>query len=305
MTADALTADALTTGAPTADVFVREVPGSLGASAAAEWDALVATAVVGTDRRQPPPPQPGWDTWSQADDPAVEVLDRAAAVVAARRAGVMALPPSEVLVPVAPDDARTPCPVSCADRLQRLLAGEHPVLLAEWLDLVERHDCALPWEMLPALLLRGRRDSALDQTVRRLARGRAAWLAELVPELGVVVSPPMRRDSAPLMPPAPLAESAAAASAVVATIAEGRASWTMLPHLELVVASLDPFDLAPFVASLAAIGFDVASERTRVALLSLAEFRIDMRREFIESDQRNDQRNERPSTTPSTTDGAP
>lgn len=166
------------------------------------------------------------------------------------------------------------------------------MLLAEWLDLVERHDCALPWEMLPALLLRGRRDSALDQTVRRLARGRAGWLAELVPELGVAVSPPMRRDAAPLAPPAPLAESAATASAVVATIAEGRASWTMLPQFELVVAALDPSDLAPFVASLAAIAFDVASERTRAALLSLAEFRIDMRLEFIEA------------TTPSITDGA-
>lgn len=258
----------------------------LGASAAAEWDALVAVAVVGTDRRLPPPPQPGWDTWSHAEDPAVQVLDRAAAVVAARRAGALPLAPSDVVVPLAPADSRPPCSTACVRRLQRLLAGEHTVLLPEWFGLVEESGCALPWEMLPTLLLRGRREPSLDLTVRRLAGGRAEWLADLVPELGVSARsvPGSRRGDveAPVAPP-PVADSAASASAIVAALAEGGASWTMVPHFERVITTLDPDHLEPLAASLSSLSFDVTIERTRTALLSLVEFRIEMRREFSPS----------------------
>ena len=44
---------------------------------------LVGAAVLGTDRRPAPDPLPGWDTWAHAGDPAVALLDRAAAVVVA------------------------------------------------------------------------------------------------------------------------------------------------------------------------------------------------------------------------------
>jgi hypothetical protein len=61
------------------------------------------------------------------------------------------------------------------------LAGEHDLLLPEWFQRCEAAGAQLPWAALPALLLKGRRNPALDATVRRLAAGRASWLAEVVP----------------------------------------------------------------------------------------------------------------------------
>ena len=55
--------------------------------AAHEWAGLVATAVVGTDRHALPPARAGWDVWGAGADPAVALLDRAAAVAAALRQG--------------------------------------------------------------------------------------------------------------------------------------------------------------------------------------------------------------------------
>lgn len=256
----------------------------LGSSAAAEWSALVATALVGTDRRTPPHPQPGWDTWSSSDDPAVQLLDRAAAVVAARRAGVVPFEAPGAVVPVAPSDRRPPCPDACARRLERILAGEHVLLVAEWLELLERRGWALPWEALPRLLLRGRRDPAVDRSVRRLARGRAEWLADLVPELGVSSRPsqtprPAQLESA-VEVPAVAADSRARAASIVAALVERRGSWTVVPQFEQLIVSLSPNDLASLCAALADLAFDVSTERTRTALLALAEFRLEMHREF-------------------------
>ncbi|MBI5089255.1 MAG: hypothetical protein HZB15_10485, partial [Actinobacteria bacterium] len=172
----------------------------LARSAADEWSALVSAAVVGTDRRLPAAAQPGWQPWDTASDPAVALLDRAAAVVVARRAGACP-PPTADTVPVAPADRRPPCPADCAVRLSRILGGEHDLLLPEWLERCEALGVQLPWAALPALLLRGRRHPELDAVVRRLSAGRARWLAEVLPELGVRPVPVQPRTTAPASAP--------------------------------------------------------------------------------------------------------
>jgi len=255
----------------------------LARSAADEWDALVAVAVVGTDRHRVPPPLPGWDTWGAATDPAVAVLDRAAAVVAARRAGAL---PGEPLpgVEPAPDDPRRVCSPACTTRLQRLLAGEHDLLLPEWFERCEEVGVRLPWVVLPGLLLRGRRHPGLDAVVRRLAGPRAAWLAGVMPELGVrpVAAAPTGRGGAvePLRPPTRIEDSPAAVAGICGAFADRAVSWASAPQLRQLVAALDPEALPGLIASLAAVTFDPGTERTRAELLGLAEFRLAMLREL-------------------------
>ncbi len=260
---------------------------SLAASAAAEWSALVTAAVLGTDRHPLAPAEPGWDTWSSSSDPAVALLDRAGAVVVARRAGACPSLAPDAPLPVAPIDERRQCPVACGDRLRRMLAGEHAVLLPEWFALVERHDLQLPWELLPSLLLRGRRDSELDLIVRRLARGRAAWLAEVVPELGVRPQPRPPSGAAAAaagkQPPRSRlgpTESQAAVAGLLGVFQSGRVNWAMTAQLRTIVIGLDPSVLASLLASLSALPSSPAADRTRWDLVALTEFRNELHRDF-------------------------
>jgi hypothetical protein len=256
---------------------------SVAKSASTEWAALVATAVLGTDRKRLPEPEVGWDAWSTDTDAAVALLDRAAAVVTAQRAGVRPNP-SVPLGPVAPPDSRKPCPSPVARRLQRMLRGEHDLLLPEWFARLAERDLQLPWASLPLLLLRGRRDPALDLVVRAAAGERAAWLADAVPELGVRAVPQKPKEPVePLRPPPTIDDSGAAVSAILSAFAARAVTWAAAPQLRNIVAALEPAWLSRLVAELSALAFDPTSERTRRELIALAEFRDAMLRELAES----------------------
>ena len=257
----------------------------LARSAADEWNALVSTAVVGTDRRLPPDPTAGWDTWSGASDPAVAVLDRAAAVVIARRAGACPDPAPPMVLPISPIDDRPVCPPACAVRLVRLLAGDHDLLLPEWLQRCEQLGVQLPWVSLPTLVLRGRRQPELDHVVRRLAGGRAEWLADVVPELGVRRTPTALPTGTPTGPPIGPPDDAAAISALVQVLVDGQGTWAAAPQLRLLVVALDPVWLPALVVDLSHMPFVAAVERTRSELLRLTEFRVEMVREFQQAGQ--------------------
>lgn len=254
---------------------------ALARSAGDEWSDLVAAAVLGTDRRPAPDPRPGWDAWARAGDPAVALLDRAAAVVVARRAGACPAPPPEVTVAPAPPDRRPPCPPACAARLGRLLAGEHDELLPEWFERVAAAGVQLPWALLPALASRGRRHPALDAVVRELSAGRVAWLADVMPELGVRATAVAVPGSAPpLAPPPRPPDSAAVVTAIVSAFHERAATWNTARELRLAVAAIDPQWLPALVAELSRLAFDPVVERTRGEVLAAAEFRHAMLLEF-------------------------
>lgn len=238
-----------------------------------EWESVVAAAVVGTDRRPPPAAEDGFDVWARSADPACALLDRAAAAVVARRAGAR---PSAapVLGDRAPADLRPPCPPACAARLRRLLRGAHDELLPEWFARFAAAGWQLPWEQLPHLLQRGRRDPGFDQVVRDLAGDRARWLATALPELGVdLPRRPPRTAVEPLRPLAAPADSDAVVSAVVEACGTGAATWAAAPQLRLAVAALDPAALPALVAGLSRLPYQASVERTRAELLALAEFR--------------------------------
>lgn len=260
--------------------------GALAESATQEWLGLVTAAILGTDRRPPPPAGAGWDSWGSRprsevgqNDHAVAVLDRALAVVLARRAGATPGPAPPSMQP-APIDDRPACAAPCAARLGRLLAGDHEVLLSEWLRLCADAGMQPPAQALPTLLLRGRRHPELDIAVRRLAGGRAEWLAGVVPELGVpVTAAALPMPSAPVAPAAPT-DGGAAVTAVVQLFAEGLASWAAAAQLRLVVVGLAPAWLPTLVVELSRLPFRAPAERTRAELVGLAEFRSAMLREF-------------------------
>jgi len=253
----------------------------LAASANDEWAALVGAAVLGTDRRPAPDPLPGWDAWARATDPAAALLDRAAAVVVARRAGACPQPRPPVTLPAAPVDTRPVCPAACAVRLARLLSGEHDLLLPEWFERCETAGIQLPWASLPTLLLKARRNPALDVAVRRLAAGRASWLADVVPELGVKVARSAPTASTPpfTTPPRP-PDSGAVVTSILNVFYDRLATWATAPEMRVAAAAIDPAWLPSLVVELSRIGFDPTVERTRRDVLAIAEFRHEMHREF-------------------------
>ncbi|HET9559324.1 MAG TPA: DUF5691 domain-containing protein [Actinomycetota bacterium] len=151
--------------------------------AAALWSELVDTAMLGTDRRPlPAPPAGPFGRFGLGSD-AVALLHRAAAVLAARRAGAVPEPAGLPLTPCLPDD-RVQCPGPAAARLGAMLAGRHADLLGEWLAALRAADLALPPEHLAVLVERTRDDHERFRMVSAAAGSLLSWLSALLPSLG-------------------------------------------------------------------------------------------------------------------------
>jgi len=166
------------------------------------WRDLVTASLIGTERAEvPPAPVPGVLTSDPAratQDPAAVLLDRAALLTAARRAGRrhgQADPP-----PVAEPDSRPAVSRAAGRRLARMLGGEYPELLAEWLAAAAARGLRPPPELLPALLDRIRRAGPADSSLSRLAAEaggpRARWLAGLNPDWELITAQHLPADDA-------------------------------------------------------------------------------------------------------------
>ena len=181
-----------------------------------------------------------------------------------------------MIVPV-PHDARPLCPAESADQLARMLAGQHDVLLPEWFRQCRISGYQAPHHLLPALLLRGRRNAAFDIAVRAVAGERAAWLADAMPELRIAAkaaTPPVGAD--PFVPPRPPPDSAAVVVAIVETFHDRAATWAAAGQMRIAVASLDPVWLGALILELNRAPFHAVTERTRVDLLAVAQLRDEM-----------------------------
>ncbi|MFF7308474.1 DUF5691 domain-containing protein [Streptomyces sp. NPDC008137] len=155
------------------------------APVAGDWEGLVTTALLGTDRRTPPGSGPG---------PAapVALLDAAATETVRRRAGLRPARAAE-RPQAAPEDPRPPLPPAAARRLALLLAdrpgpsgggrrGAAPdltELLPQWLAGANARGFAPPPHTLPALLDAARGRTDLRPAVLEFAGPRALWLARL------------------------------------------------------------------------------------------------------------------------------
>jgi hypothetical protein len=140
-----------------------------------EWAGLVATALLGTDRR----PFDG--------GPAV-LLDQAAVATVQRRAGRLPQPPAALPEP-APADPRPAPPEAAVRRLVALLAAQRAgaaargpanltELLPQWLAAARAAGYRAPVELLPELLAAARGRSELREDAVALAGPPGRWLAE-------------------------------------------------------------------------------------------------------------------------------
>ncbi|WP_250299468.1 DUF5691 domain-containing protein [Streptomyces sp. NBC_01267] len=147
------------------------------------WEELVASALLGTDRRPPPAGAPA-------------LLDAAALHTVRRRAGLLPAPAGARPAPSAPDPRPEP-PLPARHRLAQLLAdrsgpagsggrrGAAPdltELLPQWLAAAARHGYRAPAPLLDALLDAARARTDLRPQALAFAGPRGLWLAGLNPE---------------------------------------------------------------------------------------------------------------------------
>lgn len=151
------------------------------------WDDLLSAALVGTERRPLPtagvPAALAGLAGGSSADPAVALLDRAAAATLYRRAGVVA--GSGVELPEqAPEEELPLAPGPAVARLGGLLGADPTGLVAEWLGLAVERGVLAPPELLPELLELGRRQTELRPLLVRAGGRRVRWLAAQHPDWG-------------------------------------------------------------------------------------------------------------------------
>lgn len=252
------------------------------------WESLVSSALLGTDRRDPPPTPPGVIDDAVRDlqlpDSASRLLAQVASTVAVRRGAFM---PSAPLSPIAlpePDD-RPPCSVRAAQRWRHVIVS-WPVLDDEWLLTLITSGQRARAEVVPELLRRHRRDAVRYTRAVVAAGPLAAWLIRHCPELGRVGSTPPPADALGELPALPvppeLTELFAASGEEIGTwlldrAASGRLSQSDRAVLINFLARLRPNEL-PAVASALADGAasGVASAGLLAALGDLAHTRATM-----------------------------
>jgi uncharacterized protein DUF5691 len=151
----------------------------------ATWEDLVDTATVGLSRRPLRAtglagPAGAYGTVLDEADPAEAVLDAAALVSAARRAGVPAA--AGVRGPVgAEPDLAPELPPRAADVVRRAMAAG-PGILTDLLDEAARRGYRAPAPMLPGLLDLAVRDTGLRPAVASVLGQRGRWLARYRPD---------------------------------------------------------------------------------------------------------------------------
>jgi hypothetical protein len=161
------------------------------------WQAVLTAALIGSERSVVPVLPPGFPPGSEGAEPAADLLDRAALLTLARRAGCL---PGQAVPPApAPGDSRPAVSAAAAQRLDRILAGDPAAsgseLLTEWLTAVAADGLRPPAQSLPALLHKARQVADDEAGLRRLiivtGGPRARWLAGLNPAWAWLLTGPV------------------------------------------------------------------------------------------------------------------
>jgi hypothetical protein len=179
------------------------------------WRDLVTASLIGTERAVVPAVSlpglpPGAEAAGGAGDSAAVLLDRAALATAARRAGRR--PDHAEPLPECDRDPRPAVSPAAGARLERMLRGEYPGLLAEWLAAAGARGLRPPLQLLPALLDRacraglagaglagaglagaglagaGLAGAGLQRLAAEAGGPRARWLAALNPDWDFVTA---------------------------------------------------------------------------------------------------------------------
>ncbi|MFK7920005.1 MAG: hypothetical protein AB8G14_18160 [Ilumatobacter sp.] len=161
------------------------------------WRELVTTALLGTDRREPPTVDgPIGELVADAVrvDPSARMLAQVAACTAVRRAGVLpGVPLARLAGPEL--DGRPSCTPAAVERWRHITTS-WPVLEDEWmLTLIEQGWRIAP-DLVAAMLQRHRRDRVRRARVIVAAGPLAGWLIEHLPELDVTTQRALTADEA-------------------------------------------------------------------------------------------------------------
>ena len=145
-------------------------------------DPLLSAALLGTARLTtlPPAPDPAIEpTWQAIDmtHAAAAVLQALAVTRAMKRAGVKALAAPEA-TDACPEESRPELPAAAVDAGMRLLKGEYPELLPEWLRLAGQSGRVAPARVLPELFAAASKDRALRPAIRGITGERGLWIAK-------------------------------------------------------------------------------------------------------------------------------
>lgn len=152
-----------------------------------QWQTLVATAVLGVERRPFVPPAIDGSLGAALAGLDQTNNERAALGAAAllgvyRRAGTL-LPALSLEPPLKAPAADIPlCSARAAHHLQAMLNGTHSVLLVEWLSTLATKRKRVPPALLPAVLDAGAARLALRPLVAAVQGARGRWLAAQNPD---------------------------------------------------------------------------------------------------------------------------
>lgn len=256
-------------------------------SAAAHWRELVTTAMLGTDRRDPPPPDGALA--DLVDDalrasPSERMLVQVAAATVMRRAGVVAGPPSARLQPPAGDDRPVIVPAA-VDRWHHITVS-WPVLEDEWLLTLVANGWRAAPELVPALLRRHRNDPTRRARSEAASGPLASWLVSHLPDLA---ARPGRSSPSPEsigeLPELPIpleleallhAPSQQAEGVIAAGVADGRFAHAHRAVLVNLIARVRPDSLVDTVRSLDAIDATSPGHGLASVLADVAHTRIRM-----------------------------
>ena len=150
------------------------------------WEGLVATALVGTDRKTPNlsnvEGQLG-QLLTQLDSEEInhQILGAAGAIAVSQKAGIQASEFSGQLPTPCPDDDQPLCPAKVHGLLETVVAGTHNRVLPELLTLIQSHGMRVSEQSIPMLLQLGRQRSELRDRIRAIVGQRGQWLAQQNP----------------------------------------------------------------------------------------------------------------------------
>jgi hypothetical protein len=242
-------------------------------SAAAHWSELVTTAMLGTDRRDPPEPEGALaDLVEDAlrTTPSERMLAQVAAATAIRRAGVVAAAAVDGLQPPADDDRPVIVPAA-VERWHHIVVS-WPVLEDEWMITVVVNGWRVAPELVPDLLRRHRSDPVRRARAEVAIGPLASWLVAHLPDLAsraVRPSPESIGELPDLPMPLELeallaAPSRQVASTIAAGVDDGRFAHAHRAVLVNLLARVRPDSLPDVARSLDAIeststGYGLAS----------------------------------------------
>jgi len=165
------------------------------------WTNLTKTALLGTERQQPPLTDTGDAglqnllTQLDGDDRERALLAASGAITIVRRAGyVTALAGDPAVEPISGDDLPL-CRREAIRDLPTVLEGEYAGLLMEWLELVAARGQRVWDRSLPDLLTKGARSSEYREVIRAVVGNRGRWLARQNPAWTYALAAPV--DAAP------------------------------------------------------------------------------------------------------------